>query len=177
MPSSASRTFTHSLSPRVSLPFFLSVSASFFGSRLISFPQPAVSISPAERAPPTPESYASFLRLFLSRCRTQWRATTSRSLCLSAPNWPGAAEGPRGRCRAGAGAVLFPPRCSDHWTKVEPAGFGSRTHLLPVKGNATPGIRPRLCAGLTQRELVRSRAGADGGACDRLMRREKKETG
>lgn len=93
---------THIHTP-VSLPFFLSISASFSGSRLISFPQPAVSISPAERAPPTPESYASFLRLFLSRRRTQWRATTSRSLCLSAPNWPGAAEGPRGRCRAGAG--------------------------------------------------------------------------
>lgn len=98
VPSPASHTFT-----LVFLPFFLSIPASFSGSRLISFPQPAVSISPSERAPLTPESYASFLRLFLSRRRTQWRATTSRSLCLSAPNWPGAAEGPRGRCRAGAG--------------------------------------------------------------------------
>ncbi len=117
----ASLSHTRSLSSSL----FLSISVSFSGFQLISSPQlqslfhqqkelhRLLKAMPLSAALPLPH-YA------------QWRAKTSLSLCLSAPNWLRAAGA---RSQAG----LFLPRWSDRWMRPELSGFKCHTHLLLVK--------------------------------------------
>lgn len=157
LPLRLSLTHTHTL--LISLLYFFPF-LSFSGFQLISFPQLQSRFHQQKELHRLLKAMP-LSALLPSQHYTQWRAATSLSLYLSAPNWLGAA-GPRGQ--AGP-SQPFP--ASDHWTKVEPPGFKCHTHLLLVK--AAQPWESLLGAGLTQQEWVCSRMGTDSGVYERLV--------
>lgn len=143
---------THTLSPHFSFPF-LSISVSFSGFQLISSPQ-LQSLFHQQKELHRLLKAMPLSALLPSPHYTQWRAKTSLSLCLSAPNWPPAA-GARGR------GGLSLPRWSDRWTRLETSGFKCHTHFGDGQGGVTLGMSLVVGESLTQQEGVCSHTGTD----------------